>query len=143
MSKINSNLLPIQNSQSTATDEVYSCNYIENLQPVTLFENSSGSTGTITLNDSASNYSYFRIFYLMDNSSYNDPVNSIDITSPDSKSFELSVCAIVDSNIQICLQRRTISGTSITLNEGGFQNFGGSFVSATGTILITKVIGYK
>lgn len=53
----------IVNSESNSTTKTYSCNYSNNFQLKgnILYQNNSGATGDLTLNDSILNYEYYEI----------------------------------------------------------------------------------
>lgn len=107
---------------------------------VTLYENNSGNTGTITLKDYAYNYDFLEVYY--NKSGY----NMTKVFNPDGKTFDLTIAYKDDaSNAQIGIATATVSGKSITRNQGGGLNFTNNNVTSFGRneILINKVVGYR
>lgn len=113
---------------------------------VQLYNNSSGSAGTITLGDSSANYTYIEIFFRDNN---NRDCNSEKIYSPNGKTTSLSTTeASTATNTLFRRTRYTISGTSVTPDTSGAgyaqinntvpsTNAGGNY------IIIYRIIGYK
>lgn len=108
-----------------------------------LYDNSSGTTGTITLSESAANFNYLEIFYLRENNDY----ASTRINSPNNKLTFLQDTYITSqgSLMQIAVKRIKISGTSITSVYDYYANLETNKVSigAQNVIKIIKVIGYR
>lgn len=110
------------------------------LIPYTLYENSSGSTGNITLSDNVENYKYIEIYY-------KDEANAIlcQKTNSNSTILFLSRFASDGANFQpsrtIQLSKNTI--TTTRYGKVTITNSGSVSVSSTNNIYITKVIGYK
>lgn len=131
---------------SESTTDAYSCNYVNKAFGGTiLYNNNSGTTGTIQLNDSADNYDYIDIFY-KNNNGYH---SSVRIYQPNNKNVALSTIAPYSPQNQIWLQAaiKRISGTSITnvdnahYAEGEVYNKTG--YGANDVLAILKVVGYK
>lgn len=110
-----------------------------------LYDNPSGETGDITLNDFVSNYEYLEIIF-KDNV---EAIGSVKMIPSYSTKCNLTVVAIDDSNIQYIKNRQlNVSGNQITnyqsLHEGSMGNDGSQSVyTLTTAIKILKVIGYK
>lgn len=110
-----------------------------------LYSNSSGSTGTITLNETANNFSMIEIFYGKDSQGY----DSTKIFLPNGKTASLTATNMYSTTgIQTATKLVTISGTSVTPNTSrcGYVNLDGSSFSKTGAenmIKIRYVVGYK
>lgn len=110
-----------------------------------LYSNSSGSTGTITLNETANNFSMIEIFYGKDSQGY----DSTKIFLPNGKTASLTVTNMYSTTgIQTATKLVTISGTSVTPNTSrcGYLNLDGSSFSKTGAeniIKIRYVVGYE
>ena len=113
------------------------------LRNKTLYDNSSGTTGTITLSESAANFNYLEIFYLRENNDY----ASTRINSPNNKLTFLQDTYITSqgSLMQIAVKRIKISGTSITSVYDYYANLETNKVSiGTHNVMkITKVVGYR
>ena len=114
--------------------------------PVVLYSNNSGSNGTITLSQTAANFSYLEIIYFDDHSNH---LSTGKISAPNGKIVVLSTFPIYSaSNTVIANSRRvTISSTSISTNNSGdyygaWSSWNNS-ISATNNIKIIKVLGYK
>ncbi|MGN1301204.1 MAG: DUF859 family phage minor structural protein [Clostridia bacterium] len=116
---------------------------INNALPVSLFDNSSGTTGNVTLSESAANFSYLEIFYYRSGNDY----GSTKIYSPNGKMVNLISNFIAEAgNInQIGNKRVSISGTNISVTYEFYINLSssGNNISQQSTIYIYKVIGYR
>lgn len=112
------------------------------IQGTTLYSNSTGSNGTITLSDNASNYDKFYIEFI-DN---DGTVSSKEVTSPNGKSVYLSITypSSVSYKKDVIV---SISGTSITPTTYSTITFRSgqspTIANSTNYIYITKVIGFK
>lgn len=95
---------------------------IVSTNPVQLYSNSSGTTGTITLSITSSNFSRLIIYYVDADGAY----NSTELHTPSGKVFTLSTAKILDSNNAMYINSAlvTVSGTSITWrSERGYMRF--------------------
>lgn len=130
-SKIGSGTLPVSRG---GTGKDYGTIYTGE----TLYNNSSGTTGTVTLAYSASYYSIMDIFFCDNDNHY----SSTRVFSPNGKTVNLSM-ATNKTNGQNNYKRRevTISSTSITNQSYGEQD-GTAAASSTNNIYIYAVIGY-
>lgn len=109
-----------------------------------LYNNTSGSNGTITLSETAANFTYLEIF-ITDNN--NGGHGSFRVYSPNGKKVNASLHESNASNSDF-LRRTvyTISGTSLTPSCGGYISFKtGTWSSSYGTnyIKVVRVVGYK
>lgn len=129
-------------------------------KPTSLYSSSSGTTGTITLSQSAANFTYLEIFYADNNS--RQP-NSIKIYSPNGKYVSLSCVEPSTSSseprVYIRASGWTISGTSMTVGRTDLNGlnrgvYGQIYPHANGTnidakvtennyIKIFRILGYK
>ena len=114
---------------------------LKNLVPTTLYNNSSGSNGAITLSDSVANYSYLEIyFHTNDGANYSGsqklPVSSGAILT----SLQYLHCDAA-GHYWIKGKEILINGTSIANN--GYIETGTNGTSASNCIYITRVLGYK
>ena len=117
---------------------------INDLQGKILYENTSGTTGTVTLSDSSSNYKYLEIFYR----SNDDLYGSIKVSNPNGKNIVI-VSAIPHNNSNNCYLKSTslnINSNKITVNsysEVALKSNGELTVDTDkNCIYITKVLGY-
>jgi hypothetical protein len=158
--KLNKKLLDIFKTTKTTSDEhSYTCSYLnpilDGLTGYSLYSNDSGTTGSVTLSDSASNYEYIEIFYRNVDNIY----SSVRVKNPNSKLVGL-ICPVSfvggsGNRALFALHSRivSISGTSIAThsitNNGNYYSAfafwenGSPTVEKTNYIYITKVIGYK
>lgn len=138
LSSIGVNCFP-SNQYSFALNGV---DILEAIQGIELYSNTSGSAGTITLSDNASNYDKFYIEFI-DN---DGTVSSKEVTSPNGKSVYLSITypSSVSYKKDVIV---SISGTSITPNTYSTITFRSgqspTIANSTNYIYITKVIGFK
>lgn len=131
---------------SNCTINVPAKNGILALEGVSLYDNSSGTTGTVTLSESASNFNYLEIFFRNNDNTY----SSVKVYSPNNKRVSLfSVYLNTTSSSGEYFMAKganvTISGTSITKNsycEGNFYNQNQQRDRNNNTYIL-KVLGYK
>ncbi len=115
---------------------------ITKLIPVELYKTSSGSSGTITLEDDASNYKYLEVFYGADGIEYSAKVRS-------DKSFSTPCHAVRGGDVGINLYSSnwTISNNKITFDKASNMYMGSDNVihsyGQNAYIKIYEVIGYK
>ncbi len=120
------------------------------LVPVSLYDNSSGTTGTVTLSETAANFNYLEVFYCDNN---NRQHRSVRIANPNNKIVTLDTAEAYDKdkNIYIRTTNYTISNTSIIVRAYMYMNFWqfsggedcGVNVEKSNYIKIVKVLGYK
>lgn len=109
------------------------------IQAATLYDNSSGTTGTVTLNESAANFSYIEILCLRDTWYY----SSGKIPSPNGKTVALTTSQLYNSeNMYLYTKHVVISGTSITSSYAHLTDLK-SYSGADNNHKIVKVIGYR
>ena len=112
--------------------------------PVTLYNNSSGTTGTVTLSETAANFNYLEIFYC-DN--HNNQIQSKTLPSPNGK--QISLDNLEPGDIPETYQRissYTISGTNITRKNSVYFVIGSKgaiSINNNAYNKIIKVLGYK
>lgn len=106
-----------------------------------LYDNASGTAETVTLSDSAANYTYIEIFY---RSSGDNACGSVKVFSPNGKLVHLGTIHYVADYDYAKFALVSISGTSITFSQNyqiTLKN-NGSVYSAENAIFITRVVGY-
>lgn len=105
-----------------------------------LYENNSGSTGTITLRDYAYNYDFLEIYFADHNNG--NIKQMIKVENPDGKNAQMQILSQSGTDIRVNVQRATISGKNITKQYGQVNYMrGGNYT--TNEIYIEKVIGYR
>lgn len=109
--------------------------------PVVLYDNSTGTNGSVTLSSSAANYTYLEIFYRGNDSQY----SSVKVYSPNGK--DVSLLASLGYNSRIYFKQKVvnISGTSISnknYSQGWFNGSNQQGWSNDNNIYITRVLGY-
>lgn len=105
----------------------------------TLYNNSSGTTGTITLSQTSANYGKFKI-------TYKDLYNiyrSVEIDSPDGKSIDLLSIRNGSSAMVIYNAIITIRGTSIIWNSNKRHSLTNDEYVDESAISIVKIDGYE
>ena len=120
------------------------------LIPKTLYDNSSGTTGTITLNETSANFSSLEIFFSRNT---NMGYDSAKIFGPNGKKANLHLAETGQNGLVLYNAIVAISGTSITFRSGkgiSIYALSGSNsgvwcdgVGSTNEIKIYKVIGYR
>lgn len=134
--------------QDTDMNEIKSVvnNNALQITPTVLFENSSGSL-SVTLSDSASNYSFLYIETI--GLQYTDYIksNSILISNPNGKTISNASSFYNFTNNQIYVVDFvfSISDTTISIsnNQAGTVGANNAYVGSANVIGITKIIGYK
>lgn len=106
-----------------------------------LYNNASGTAGTVTLSDSAENYTYLEIFYrsLGDNA-----CGSVKVFSPNGKLVHLGTIHYIADYDYAKFALVNVSGSMITFSQN-YQIIlknNGSEYSAENAIYITRVVGY-
>lgn len=109
-------------SWRTVLDSSNYASYVDK-RPVVLYSSSSGTSGTVTLSETASNFNYLEIFYSDENGTQH---NSAKVYAPDGKYVTLSCIEprINDSYMRAYLRAQgwTISGTTMTVGRTDEQN---------------------
>ena len=119
----------------------------EALEPVVLYDNSAGTTGTVTLSETAANFSYMEIFFMTNDAEH----QSVRIASPNGKVATLSQIKPRDVDaVYLKAMNVLVSGTTITQDttnavSAEYNFFAGGTVGFYQRyhILVTKVVGYK
>lgn len=117
-------------------------NILEKINGYILYDNDTGSIGTITLSDSAANYNYIEIFY----SKHSAYFSSVKVYNPNRKTISLITgYRSGNSFIQLQIAIIEINGTSITKTAPALINFdNGVFnIYDTDEVFIHRVVGYK
>lgn len=115
-------------------------------EPITLYDNTNGSNGTITLSQTSANFSYLEIFYT-DNAG--NQMQSIRVASPNGKTITLDCIEPNNSGQAYAYQRissYSISGTSVTRKNSVYIQHNPSAVPNINTnvyIVIKKVLGWR
>jgi hypothetical protein len=106
-----------------------------------LYNSASGTAGTVTLSDSAENYTYLEIFY---RSSGDNACGSVKVFSPNGKLVHLGTIHYIADYYYAKFALVNVSGTTITFSQN-YQiilKSNGSEYSAENAIFITRVVGY-
>lgn len=106
-----------------------------------LYNSASGTAGTVTLSDSAENYTYLEIFY---RSSGDNACGSVKVFSPNGKLVHLGTIHYIADYDYAKFALVNISGSMITFSQN-YQIIlknNGSEYSAENAIYITRVVGY-
>lgn len=111
-------------------------------KPKSLYDNSSGTTGTVTLGESSANFAYLEIFYIGDGA--ND-YGSIKVVTPNGKQTALSVSE-GGTILRVRATTVKISGNTITPQFGilaSVSNGQTGYTENKNYIKIIKVIGWR
>ena len=153
----------IKTSRTTSDNDTYSCTYINNwngaydssnnshltyahqgtiqCKPKNLYNNSTGTTGTVNLSETSANFNYLEILYYatIGGTKY---YNSTKVYSPNGKNITLMSANAVSTAMAIAINTRSISGTSITsIYNGTYSSFGAP--GGTNEVYVYRVDGYK
>ena len=125
----------VVNAYSESQTSAYSCDFIND---VLLYDNSSGTTGNVTLSENASNFRYIEVF-VQKSGCY----GFIRIFNPNGKQFGIAIHNAYDTtSIQQIFARYSISGTTMTKEHEVYMNDNGS-PTASNDVTVMRVIGYK
>jgi len=140
LSNVSASIPTMATTSGTSTTNGYAQSYINSaISGTSLYSSSSGTTGNVTLNSSAANFSYIEIYY-KDNDGY---YNSAKIKSPNGK-VVLLFAGTADSNGYWMKCRNVkINGTTISTYENRYGQYSNGGYTYTNYIYITDVIGYK
>lgn len=106
-----------------------------------LYSSASGTAGTVTLSDSAENYTYIEIFY---RSSGDNACGSVKVFSPNGKLVHLGTIHYIADYDYAKFALVSVSGSMITFSQNyqiTLKNNGSTY-SAENAIYITRVVGY-
>lgn len=106
-----------------------------------LYNSASGTAGTVTLSDSAANYTYLEIFY---RSSGDNACGSVKVFSPNGKLVHLGTIHYIADYDYAKFALVNVSGSMITFSQNyqiTLKNNGSTY-SAENAIFITRVVGY-
>lgn len=111
-----------------------------------LYNNSSGTNGTVTLSETSDNFAYLEIFY--QEAANSNTYNSVKVYSPNGKRVSLTSRRLGDSKTNVFDENINISGTSITIaaksnysvNTSGISSYSFDFY---GYMKINKIVGYR
>lgn len=110
-----------------------------------LYDNASGTTGTVTLIDTSTNYAYLEIFYSLHTSSEGYIYSSTKVPVVSGRT-QISINRALSGNgMQIVANLIDINDTSITRAYDAYYTFTNGVLSSSGPmgLHITKVIGYR
>jgi hypothetical protein len=106
-----------------------------------LYNSANGTAGTVTLSDSAENYTYLEIFY---RSSGDNACGSVKVFSPNGKLVHLGTIHYISDYDFAKFALVSVSGSTITFSQNyqiTLKNNGSTY-SAENAIYITRVVGY-
>ena len=106
-----------------------------------LYNSAGGTAGTVTLSDSAENYTYLEIFY---RSSGDNACGSVKVFSPNGKLVHLGTIHYIADFDYAKFALVNVSGSMITFSQNyqiTLKNNGSTY-SAENAIFITRVVGY-
>lgn len=113
---------------------------IDKLKGVVLYEDTTGTTDNITLNDEIENYNYFEIESYVGYSSANVYTNTGKLPIATKSRIHISNLFIGTNGVQIYNKRVAISGKSLSVISD--RTYSSAVIEGPYTY-ITKVIGYK
>lgn len=139
--KLNKNLL-IDGTNYTLNGVVNKLNISQD-KSTNLYNNTTGTTGTVTLSQTAANFTYIDIFYKQQDNYF----SFVRIYSPNNKMATLHGVASWDADTYYSNKNVTISGTQITnkYNSTWYitPSTGAAGVSMQNKITIVRVDGWK
>lgn len=130
--------------ENDGTVEVIGKDMSQILVPTTLYDNANGTTGTITLSETAANFRYLEAFYRYADGTWG--YKSTKVADPNGKLINMMAHALSNGYLYIAAAEWTINGTSMTPSISEYWRFGAGANptrTTTAQIYITKVVGYK
>lgn len=130
--------------ENDGTVEVIGKDMSQILVPTTLYDNANGTTGTITLSETAANFRYLETFYRYADGTWG--YKSTKVADPNGKLINMMAHALSNGYLYIAAAEWTINGTSMTPSISEYWRFGAGANptrTTTAQIYITKVVGYK
>lgn len=113
-------------------------------KPTVLYNNATGTVGTITLSQTAANFTFLKIYYRKNNQ--NKSYGSVTIYSPNGKTATITHTFYSGNTYGIYVQSRDvlINGTSITkVREGWEYIYNDRYNTTSDDIYIVRVEGWK
>lgn len=117
------------------------------MDPVDIYNNETGTAGTVTLSESAGNFRYLEIFYRDTHGNY-PGYNSVKVYSPNGKRVDTTTIQKESSDtntslIRINTRSLTISGTSITVDNYQINYVPNSGRYRSNEQCVVRVLGYR
>lgn len=114
--------------------------------PTILYNNGSGTTGNVTLSETANNFEYLEIYYM--HSGGDDAFKSVKIHAPNGKKAKLDAMYDNGTYLYFYTESASISGTTITRGTKVRWRVAASTAAQTRTvdtncIYIKRVVGYR
>lgn len=135
---------PISTIEGNIGDLTFALN---NLQPVELYNNVSGTTENIALSDSIANYSFYEIYFSRGTGNNLISASSVKMTTDLITNVSLTLVAYLNNITRIYTANISISGTNLTRNYTRYVNIPNSGTGIDGnaenSVYIYKVLGYK
>ena len=132
----------VVNTTNSSTTDAYSCDYInEHLSGVVLYNNTSGTTGDITLSDSLSNYSRIDVYCAKGSDS-----NVCSFWKFDASITITAISQWGTTSYQLLSKRYTITNsTTLTSSYSNYTNVidGAITQGSENQIKVYKIVGYK
>ena len=148
MEKINFESLPSTKTPITATNLNQLQTNVENaINGVVLYENPSGTMGTITLSDNTSNYRYIEIYGKVgDGGAFSTKVQA-NVTTINLQTVEIDSGVDTSYGFIICAKKLSNNGTTLTVKSTArlwkYENSGSLTQDRNDAMPITKVIGIR
>lgn len=128
-------------SSGNASNLTYAHQGTIQCKPTVLYDNATGTTGTVTLSQTAANFTYLDIYFKKDNT-----YGYTRIYSPNNKTIALNRSTYGNGIFQTVTKSALINAKSITNSSAGYGNIynaGGAYAEAENQIYIVRVEGWK
>lgn len=142
VNELNSKVIPISLGGTAASTPQQARVNLEVMKATTLYDNSSGTNGTVTLIDSADNYLYLEIYYC---SNDNDML-MCKICNPNNRYASLAATLIFNNIMYHKAGFLFVQGSSMTWLSTGFMslpNGQAPSINVQAYLRVLKVLGYK
>lgn len=143
VNELNSKVIPISQGGTGASTLEEAKTALGIKEPVVLYSNSMGITGTVTISEVSSNFNYLEIFYRSNSENF----SSFRIPNPLSKKASLSISELTDNALKESFLHIVINYVTISVNNSG--NITASSTSPelsfsnSDSIRICEVLGYR
>lgn len=143
VNELNSKVIPISQGGTGSSTLEGAKTALGIKEPVTLYDNLMGVTGTITLSELVSNYKYLEIFYCSNDGNF----SSCRVPRPTSRPASLSIGEISNNTFKESAHRIVINNITISVDDGGSVSASSASpqlsFSENDSIKICRVLGYK
>jgi hypothetical protein len=151
-SDVTSGTLAVARGGTGATTAAEACSNLGVLRPTLLYSNSTGTTGSVTLSETAANFDHILIIYTANSTGFGSSVGPMSSVVTQDKCYVSlnAIYAAADTLFQFRTSTAYVDGKSITRGLGGYcnlstssNNYEGQISYSGNGINIIRVVGFK